>query len=155
RLLTAEEFARLPQPADGSLEELVQGVIVTTPLPGLYHGLVCGEVSFRLGGFVDEPPLGFVTSHNSGGLLFSRPGTVRGPDVAFWSKERLPVLPKGPYPDVVPDLVVEVLSSDEAFRLVITKVDEYLRAGVRLVWVAIPEDRSVGVFSRTHGQQLL
>lgn len=155
KILTAEEFARLPQPPDGSKQELVQGVVVTMPPPSFYHGLVCSEFNFRLRQHVSPAGLGFVTCNDSGAVLFRDPDTVRGPDVAFWSKQRLPAPPKGTYPAVVPDLVVEVLSPDEAFRSLFAKVDEYLRAGVRLVWVAIPEDRAVGVFARGQGQQLL
>src|SRR5262245_56832556 len=128
KLLTAEEFAQLPQPADGSRQELVQGVIVTMPPPSFYHGLVCSEFPFRIRQHAGANDLGFVTCNDSGVILFRDRDTVRGPDVGFWSKARLPALPKGTYPDIVPDLVVEVLSPDDAFRTLFTKVDEYLRA---------------------------
>lgn len=47
RLLTAEEFAVLPQPADGSQQELVQGIVVPLPPPGVYHSPVCIETGER------------------------------------------------------------------------------------------------------------
>jgi Uma2 family endonuclease len=151
--ITAAEFARMPQPADGSKQELVKGVIITMPPPSFEHGVVCSRFDRKVGNFVDERQLGFVTCNDSGAVLSE--DTVRGPDVAYWSKARLPVRPRTTYPDVVPDLVVEVPSPDDAFRTLFTNVDEYLRAGVRLVWVAIPEDRSVGVFTPDRKQVLL
>lgn len=42
RKLTAEEFARLPDPPDGSKQELVRGEIITMPPPGFEHGEVQG-----------------------------------------------------------------------------------------------------------------
>jgi Uma2 family endonuclease len=41
RLMTAEEFAELPNPEDGSRQELVNGVVITMPPPSFYHGQVC------------------------------------------------------------------------------------------------------------------
>jgi Uma2 family endonuclease len=146
RLLTAEEFAALPQPADGSQQELVKGVILTMPPPGFYHGQVCSKIDRKLGVFIDTHKLGWITCNDSGVILARNPDTVRGPDVAYWSRERLPEPHRQGYPNVAPDLVVEVLSPSDVFMHVQRKVHEYLKAGVRLVWILVPEDRSVAVF---------
>src|SRR5262249_29535911 len=146
-LLTAEQFASLPQPEDGSLQELVRGVIETMPPPGFLHGVCGNRVGRKVGNFVDDNRLGFVTNNDSGVIVERAPDTVRGPDVAYWSRERLPSPPRQGYPDVAPDLVVEVLSPNDLFLRVMRKVQEYLRAGVRLVWVVVPEDRSVSVLA--------
>lgn len=58
RLITAEEFFRMPNPADGSLQELVQGVIVTMPPPGGLHGYCCSKVDRRMGTYADANKLG-------------------------------------------------------------------------------------------------
>ena len=145
RLLTAEEFALLPQPEDGSHQELVKGVVITMPPPSFYHGLCCNEMGYRLGKHVREQKLGFVTNNDSGVVLARDPDTVRGPDVAYWSRERMPEPPREGYPSIPPDLVVEVLSPSDVFLNVQRKVQQYLRAEVRMVWIAIPEDRSIAV----------
>jgi Uma2 family endonuclease len=146
RLLTAEEFARLPQPEDGSQQELVNGVVITMPPPSFHHGRVCSNVGCQLGVFIDANQRGWLTSNNSGVILARDPDTVREPDLAFWGRQRLPEPPREGYPSIPPDLVVEVLSLSDVFTSVQRKVQQYLRAGVRLVWIVVPEDRSVAVY---------
>jgi len=154
-LLTADEFILLPQPEDGTKQELVKGVIVTMPPASFYHGQVCSKMDRKLGNFVEEHNLGWTTSNDSGVIVERGPDTVRGPDVAFWSKERLPDPPRKGYPSVVPDLVVEVLSPSDVFTRVHRKVTEYHNAGVRVVWILVPEDRSVAVFRPDKQARLL
>ncbi|MBI1917655.1 MAG: Uma2 family endonuclease [Planctomycetes bacterium] len=145
RLLTAEEFAQLPQPEDGSQQELVNGVVLTVPAPSFNHGQVCSTIGCKLGVFIDANQRGWITSNDSGVILAREPDTVRGPDLAFWSRERMPAPPQTGYPDLAPDLVVEVLSPSDVFPQILRKVQQYLRAGTREVWVVVPEDRSVTV----------
>ena len=75
------------------------------------------------------------------------PDTVRGPDVAFWSAERLPLdqTPEA-YPDVAADLCVEVMSPTDTRRAMNEKVREYLVRGVLLVWVVDPEDHTITIY---------
>lgn len=145
RLLTAEEFAERPDPADGSREELVRGVIVPVPPPGFRHGRVQSNIDFLLQSFVRPRGLGRVVTE-SGVVIERGPDTVRGPDVSYWSADRLPFdqTPVG-YPSGAPDLCVEILSPDDRHPQVMRKVSEYLSRGVRLVWVADPETRTVTV----------
>jgi Uma2 family endonuclease len=145
KLITAEDFFRMPQPADGSQQELVRGVIVTMPPPGGRHGVCCSKIVRRLGNFVEDNRLGTITSNDTGFVSERDPDTVRGPDVAFWTKERLPEVPEG-YIEVAPDLVVEVVSPSDHYSRVQNKVRHYLTRGVRMVWVVDPEDRSVTVY---------
>lgn len=145
KLITAEEFARMPDPPDGSQQELVRGAIITMPPPGERHGVCCMKISRRIGGFVEDNNLGTATCNDSGFITERDPDSVRGPDIAFWSREKLPEVPEG-YIDVAADLVVEVVSPSDRFTRVQRKVSEYLTKGVRLVWVVDPEDRSVAVY---------
>ena len=155
RLLTAEEFAQLPQPEDGSQQELVKGVIVTMPPPSFYHGQVCSKIDRKLGVFIDAQQLGWITCNDSGVILARNPDVVRGPDLAFWHRERLPEPPRSGYPEIPPDLVVEVLSPSDVFPQILRKVQQYLRAGTREVWVVVPEDRSVTVCRPGQDQVIL
>jgi Uma2 family endonuclease len=145
KLITAEEFARMPDPPDGSLQELVRGKIITMPPPGGLHGVCCSKVDRRLGTFVDEHGLGTVTSNDTGFITERDPDTVRGPDVSFWNRDRLTEIPKE-YIQVAPDLAVEVVSPGDHFAKIQKKVLHYLGHGVRLVWVVDPDDRSVTIY---------
>jgi Uma2 family endonuclease len=140
-LLTAEEFGRLPDPPDGSKQELVKGVIVTMPPPKAIHGIVQSRIDRKLGPFIDERRLGWIVTE-SGTVLDRDPDTVRGPDVAFYSITRQPTVPED-YFEIAPDLAVEVLSPDDRRSRVRAKIREYIAAGVRLVWLVDPETRTV------------
>lgn len=155
RLLTAEEFARLPESPDGSKQELVRGEVVMTPPPGFQHGYRQGRVFRLLDAYAAS------TSHGravleTGVVVEREPDTVRGPDVSYWSAERLPLdqEPKG-YPETAPDLCVEVLSPSSRRSMIREKVAEYFARGVRLVWVVDPEGRSVSVYRSADEARLL
>lgn len=145
KLLTAEEFADLPDPNDGSRQELVRGVVITMPPPRLPHGFVCAKAARLIGNHCDDNNLGFVVSNDTGVLTERHPDTVRGLDVAFWSFARLPTLPDG-YTDILPDLAVEVLSPSNTRRQIEDKISEYLKGGFSTVWVIDPLDRTVTVY---------
>jgi Uma2 family endonuclease len=144
-LLTAEEFARRPDP--GHPEELVKGRIVAMPPPGFRHGRVCAKVTRILGNLAEERDLGHVLSNDAGVVTERGPDSVRGPDVSFYRFERLPkdARPTG-YPDIPPDLVFEVLSPDDRWKKVRGKVVEYIEAGVAVVCVLDPERRTLHLY---------
>jgi Uma2 family endonuclease len=146
KLLTAEEFARLPNPPDGSKQELVKGQVVTMPSPGFRHGGVQGNVYFALRLYTQTHPIGRVRVE-SGIVTETDPATVRGPDVSFWSFERLPAdqNPVG-YPAVAADLCVEVLSPSNRRGEMNEKISEYFARDVRMVWIVDPEGRTVTVY---------
>lgn len=144
RLVTAEEFLQLPDPADGSRQELVRGVVVTMPPRGVLHGVCCLKVGRVLGNFIDDHDLGVIASNDAGFVSDRDPDTVRGPDLSFWSKDRIAEIPSG-YAKLAPDFAIEVVSPGDVFSKVQEKVRHYLDRGVRLVWLVNPEDRSVTV----------
>lgn len=146
RLLTANEFACRSQPSDGSKEELVRGRIIMTPPPGFEHGLVQGGVYALLRAHVSRHNLGRVVVE-SGLITEIDPDSVRGPDVSYWSKERLPLdqTPRG-YPETAADLCVEILSPDDRPAKMREKRAEYFARGVRQVWIVDPRSRSVSIY---------
>ena len=143
--MTAEQFGQRPDP--GYPEELVRGRIIRMAPPNRRHGQVCGKADRIIGGFVDEDDLGHVLSNDAGVITQRNPDTVRGADIAFYSYQRLP---KGPLPPAygpeVPELVVEVRSAGDRWPDLLTKVTEYLNAGVVVVVVLDPEARSAQIY---------
>jgi Uma2 family endonuclease len=146
KLLTAEEFSRLPDPPDGSHQELVRGVIVVSPPPKGPHGFSCSAVNGAIWSYLQEHPIGQVFGNDTGVVTKTSPDTVRGPDVSYWSFERLPTVPEDDYIRVAPELAVEVLSPSNRPGEVIQKVREYLAIGTNIVWVLSPPDRSVTIY---------
>jgi len=145
-LMTAEEFGQRPDP--GYPEELVQGRVVAMSVPDRRHGYVCGRADRIFGNFVDAHDIGRVICNDSGVITDRDPDTVRGADVAYYSYSRLPkgTLPTGYGPEV-PELVVEVRSASDRWRVILEKVSEYLNAGVLVVIVLDPEHQIAHVFS--------
>lgn len=144
-LLTAEEFFRLYSDKEGHYE-LVKGEVIEMAPPGGVHGGVAVNIASALHVYVRQHDLGRVVVE-SGFRLESDPDTVRGPDVAFIRRERIPQggLPRAFF-TVAPDLAVEVVSpSDTAVELE-AKVHDYLRAGAQRVWVFYPDSRRVAVY---------
>ena len=75
------------------------------------------------------------------------PDTVREPDIAFISAERLSLDADVPgYLELVPDLVVEVASPSDSRREINEKASMWLEYGVQLVWVPFPDTRTVDVY---------
>lgn len=145
-LMTIEEFAKLPDPPNGSRLELVRGEVVVMPPPKGKHGVSCSAVARELGVHAKRTNSGWVTSNDTGVVLERGPDTLRGPDVAFWSIARQPTVPDG-YFDIPPDLAVEVLSPGDRRGDVRAKIKDYLFYGVKLVWLVDPEARTVTVYS--------
>jgi Uma2 family endonuclease len=145
--MTAEEFSDFvhkPENADRWFE-LVRGEVIELPPPRKPHGFVCSNVARLVGNYTFERGEFYGTSNDSGVILERDPDTVRGPDVALYNDARTfdELHPK--YGEVPPLLAVEVLSPDDKTMKVLQKITDYLRAGVRLVWVVDPETRKVVV----------
>ncbi|MFP3940894.1 MAG: Uma2 family endonuclease [Thermoanaerobaculia bacterium] len=143
-LLSAEEYYRLPE-EPGWRDELVEGSVVREPMPSFGHGSASVRIASLLLEWVEPRKLGEVVGE-CGFVVRRNPDTVRGPDAAFVSAERLAAWSgEGPFFEGAPDLAVEVLSPSNTRDEIGQKVREYLAAGARLVWVVDPASESVAV----------
>ncbi|PKB84045.1 MAG: hypothetical protein BZY88_00830 [SAR202 cluster bacterium Io17-Chloro-G9] len=144
-LFTAEELSRLSETSHRY--ELVKGELFEMPPAGARHGDVAMEIGTLLRVFVRANRLGWVFAAETGFILVRNPDTVRAPDASFVAMERLPAgdLPVG-FLEVAPDLAVEVVSPGDTAREVEEKVEDWLRAGTRLVWVIYPATHSATVY---------
>lgn len=134
-------------PDDDMRHELVRGLLVTLPFSGGEHGEIAGNIVHQIVLYDPDRKLGRMLG-GTGFRVESGPDTVRVPDVAFVSAARLSQVRTKGYPAVSPDLAVEVLSPSNSATEMIQKVDEYLKAGSRLVWIVDPETRSVTVWTK-------
>lgn len=145
RLLSADELLALPD--DGYRYELVKGELKKASPPGEQHSILVVRLTLSLGAHVEANRLGQVYAGEPGIKLSSNPDTVRAPDVAFVRQERLEALPPGTgHREEAPDLVVEVVSPSDLYTDVDEEVAQWLEAGVRVVLVVNPRNRSVSVY---------
>lgn len=148
--MTAEKLERFDLP--GKSTELVRGRLIVHEPPGTYHGVVAAKLLVLLGQHVYAHALGVMCSQDTGFKIGSDPDTVRAPDVAFISRARQHAIADRGYSELAPDLVAEILSPDDRPGEVLSKVGDWLDAGVRLVWVVDPIRREARVY-RADGRQ--
>jgi Uma2 family endonuclease len=145
-LMTAEEYMALPDSFEGPTE-LVRGELVAMPPARPRQGEICAQIVYLLRKHLEDYPIGRVVSNDSSMVTERNPDTVRGPDVAYYSYERVP---KGPLPEGLlsasPELVFEVRSPSDRWSALHTKTAEYLNANVKAVCVVDEETRTAHVF---------
>ena len=137
---TLEDVVRLRE-TERRLFELVDGTLVEKA-PGWRESLLAGVIIHWLNNYLDQHPLGVATGADGMTRLFD--DTIRGPDVAFVNWNRLPggQLPSQPIPDLVPNFVVEVLSVSNTYSEMSRKRREYFHAGVEMMWLVHPRERT-------------
>jgi Uma2 family endonuclease len=124
--------------------EIVDGQMEEKEMGGARHGgagarliarLVIHCEANNLGG-VYGPDTTFKIGHND-----------RLPDVSFVAAARIP--PEGE-PETMwpfaPDLAVEILSPNDLYEKVNSKMREYFDAGVREVWLISPEHKMITIY---------
>ncbi|MBM4076138.1 MAG: Uma2 family endonuclease [Planctomycetes bacterium] len=146
RLLTAEEY--LKSSLDDVPTELVRGRILEMNRSYTAHGYFVARFIYILQRFLEGNDVGRIVGGDAGVITERNPDTVRGPDVAYYSYERIPrgSLPEGYWPST-PELVFEIRSPDDRWKDIMKKVGEYLSAGVVSVAVIDPQAQQIQVFS--------
>lgn len=125
--------------------ELVDGTLVEKAM-GWRESLLAGVLLHWLHHFLDQNNFGVATGPDGMTRLFG--DTVRGPDVAFYKWDRIPGgrLPDVAVPDLVPNFVAEILSVGNTYGEMSRKRREYFHAGVELLWMVDPRERTVAIY---------
>ena len=139
------------------LYEVIDGVEVVKPDMGVYEGRIATILSRKLDSFAEDRELGLVVTEVMFRLDLSK-RTLRRPDVAFvsydrWSRDRK--LPPGNGWDIVPDLMIEVVSPTDMAVDVVAKIEEFLAAGVGQVWAIYPDSQLAQIFERSGGIRVI
>jgi Uma2 family endonuclease len=125
--------------------ELVRGELRPMSPTNFAHLRIRDNISFPVSRFVREHELGVVGGEGGFELEIGR--TVLAPDVVFVAAARVPSRERqmrGWIP-LAPDFVAEVVSPSNTAEEMAEKVLIYLRAGVRLLWIADPKQETVTV----------
>jgi Uma2 family endonuclease len=143
---TAADLPEMPGelPSGPVRYELDNGRLVAMSPPGHIHGKIVMRIGSELRQAGEKQGHGEVSGAESGVLLWRNPDRVVGVDAVFICAASLPSkLTAEGYLETIPDLVVEVVSKNDTRPYVQRKVDDYLQAGVRVVWVADPDARTL------------
>ncbi len=133
--LTYEDYARLPE-EPGFRHEVIDGVLMREPSPSFHHQRVTRRLQRILEDYFDEvDPKGEV--FNAPLDLTLAMHNVVQPDLFYLPGDR----PAQYNPiDIVPELVVEVLSPSTSRKDRVLKLNHYQSSGVLHYWILDPED---------------
>jgi Uma2 family endonuclease len=152
--LTGDDLLEI-QAETGKHYELIDGTLIEMAPTGGLHGAIEFKIAFLIGAYAQQRNLGQVLVGEVGFYVRGDVHTVRGADVAFIRAEKVPPegLPSG-FLQIVPDLVVEVVSPSDRSAALAEKVAEWLSFGVEAVWLVYPNTRSVHVYVDLHGSRI-
>ena len=144
KLLTAEDLLRLH--SQGVKGELIEGVLHRKVSAGVEHSFIAGNILSAFHAHARPRRSGRVGGTDGGVLIRRNPDNVREPDIFFVSAERLPldVRVQG-YLEVVPELVVEIVSPSDSETDVREKISMWLDLGVSMALEVRPSARAVMV----------
>jgi len=155
-IFTQDEFeawlAELPS-WDENHYELINGSVVMTPPAGWPHGNTEARIVRALGNCTNQHHLGEVFGSSTGYRLPS--ADTLEPDVSFIAAARLqagPAPQRGKFLAIVPNLVVEILSTTTAVRDRTEKKAIYERNGVEEYWLVDTDKQTIAVFSLSAGR---
>lgn len=148
RLHSLDELLTLPD--DGKERWLIRGQLREKEMTrrNRFHGALEARLAQLLGNWLDTQPepRGQVYAGEVGVWLRRNPDTSFGVDVVYVPPGVETAQTAGTTMiDGVPALAIEILSPNDVKKDVTEKIDEYLSAGVPLVWVVDPDFGTVTV----------
>jgi Uma2 family endonuclease len=144
RLITGEEFYWR---SDLGRCELVEGKIKEMPpATGHFHGRLEFRIAQRIGEFLKGRDVGQVMVGEVGIYTVRDPDSVRAAGALFISHDRYDRVQSDSFLDIPPELVVEIMSSENTWEEMRRKLREYFDVGVDTVWVVEPSNRAVQVY---------
>ena len=149
---TYEDLLALP---DHVVGQIVDGDLVVHPRPTMEHARASGGLHDDLRGPFDRGRGG-----PGGWWIVFEPelhldADVLVPDLAGWRRERVPSAPRGPFMEIAPDWVCEVLSPNTAALDRARKLPIYAGHEVGHAWLVDPSARTLEVFRRDGPRWLL
>lgn len=143
--MTIEDVSQLEE--DGFLYELIDGELLKVPPTGEEHNFSTIGLIRHLLPYVDRTGIGNLYIATQGFVIRRDPDTLLAPDLAIVTNARLrsPHNQVGYVPES-PDFVVEIVSPSDRRGQIDRKVQQYLDADVRLLWLVEPRYRRVTVY---------
>jgi Uma2 family endonuclease len=148
-IMSTDELLAMPN--DGVQRWLIRGHLRELPMTvrNRWHSQIMMRIAQLLGNWLDKQPLprGEIFGGEVGVRLRRNPDTTVGVDLIYISPQLAALDPDDTtLIDGAPILAVEILLSNDTLEQITEKVAEYLDAGVALVWIVNPHDRTVVVY---------
>jgi Uma2 family endonuclease len=143
---------------DESLFEIIDGLRVELLPMSILASRVASNLHSYLGHYLIGNPIGEALTETL--LHLPLPADRnRRPDVAFVSAQAIALAPPQPGSaaawDVLPELMVEVVSPHDLAEDVIERLDEYFTAGTKPMWVVYPTQRLVYIYDSPRQVRIL
>jgi Uma2 family endonuclease len=143
---------------DQPLFEIIDGQVVELPPMSILASRVASRLIGKLGAYLENNPLGEALTETLVRLPMPADRNRR-PDVAFVTAQRIAEAPPQPGSDnawdIVPELMVEVISPHDLTEEIMERLGDYWAAGARLVWVVYPTQRLVYVYQSLRQVRIL
>ncbi len=134
---TIQDYERLEE---GAPYQLIGGELIMTPSPSFFHQRIQYRLANALGTFVEKNRLGILVGAPLDVYLSDE--DVYQPDLIFIRADRAHNLQKDKL-HIIPDLVIEVLSSSTAYYDFTRKKEMYCTHGVSEYWIVDPEAETI------------
>ncbi|MGI4737596.1 MAG: Uma2 family endonuclease [Janthinobacterium lividum] len=155
--LTEEEFAQFClDHRDLRIERNSSGQIFIMPPVFTESGFANNELSYQVTAWNRQHRLGRVGDSSTGYTLPG--GAMLSPDVSWVAEARWQALPaddRRRFARICPDFVMELASSSDRLPDLLTKMHDWLGAGVRLAWLIVPSTETVHIFEPPHPPRMV
>jgi Uma2 family endonuclease len=148
-LMTTEELLALPR--NGVKRWLIRGQLREKPMTvrNRTHSRIMARIVYLLERWLENQlePRGQILCGEAGCRLRRNPDSTVGIDVVYIAANLArQESTETTLIDGVPVLAVEILSPSDTLDEINEKIDNYLSAGVALVWIIDPHDRTVTIY---------
>ncbi len=148
QIFTYDDITRLPE---GNYE-IIDGERHDMTPTGFEHGNFEGKFYELLSQHFKGR--GHVAVGEIGILIKRKPFRLRAADVVYISKEKSPERPKGIL-EIPPDLIIEIISEDNAMWEITDKVKDYLSIGVDRIVLVDPHTQTVSLYQKGKKEAIL
>jgi Uma2 family endonuclease len=143
KLLTLEEFLALPETKPYS--EYINGQIIEKPMPQGKHSLIQLELASAINAITKRQKTALALPE----LRCTFAGRSIVPDIAVFSWARLPLDENGDIANTfaaAPDWIIEILSPEQSYTKVTTKILHALNHGTEMGWLVDADERLITVY---------
>jgi len=145
--LTFEDYLLTPE--INLRYEIIDGEMMMSPAPTIEHQWIIGNIMDVLRPHVKRRKLGVALPAPLDVVVGRKPLRTRQPDVLYVSFERsgksARALREMKVFELAPDLAIEILSPGEKRRTLKSKLQDYIKIGVRECWLVSAESNTVEI----------